>query len=129
MLSERRGGRQDGVKVAQQLEGQEAGKDDTNKEYHVVQEVSELADGGDGDLLCLGLAADHRKRETDFEDQQQNSQDQDWRDLQKLPVILISVPILKIMSQNTIVKVREGGGQGSMVKDHTFALFNFGTLP
>ena len=33
------------------------------------------------------------------------------------------------MSKKTIVKVRWGGGQQSMVKDHTFALFNFGTLP
>ena len=34
----------------------------------------------------------------------------------------------KILSKNTIVKVR-GWGQQSMVKDHTFALYNFGTLP
>ena len=37
--------------------------------------------------------------------------------------------ILKILSKKTIVKVRGGGGQQSMVKDHTFALFNFGTVP
>ena len=36
---------------------------------------------------------------------------------------------LKILSKKTIVKVWGGGGQRSMVKDHTFALFNFGTLP
>ena len=28
-----------------------------------------------------------------------------------------------------LVKVRGGGGPRSMVKDDTFALFNFGTLP
>ena len=45
-------------------------------------------------------------------------------------VVLIwpfSVQILKILSKKTIVKVRRGvGGQRerSMVKDHTFALFN-----
>ena len=37
--------------------------------------------------------------------------------------------ILKILSKKTIVKVRGGGSQRSMVKDHTFALFHFGTLP
>ena len=33
----------------------------------------------------------------------------------------------KKLSKKTIVKVR--GGPRSMVKDHTFALINFGTLP
>ena len=37
--------------------------------------------------------------------------------------------ILKILSKKTIFKVRGGGGQRSMVKYHTFALLNFGTLP
>ena len=36
-----------------------------------------------------------------------------------------SVQILKILSKKAIVKVRGGGGQRSMVKDHTFALFKF----
>ena len=35
----------------------------------------------------------------------------------------------KVLSKKTIVKVRGGEGQWSMVKDHTFALFNLGTLP
>ena len=35
----------------------------------------------------------------------------------------------KIQNKKTIVKVRRGGGQQGMVKDHTFALFNFGTFP
>ena len=35
----------------------------------------------------------------------------------------------KILSKKTIVKVRKGGGRRGMVKDHTFALFNFWTLP
>ena len=36
----------------------------------------------------------------------------------------------KSLSKQTIVKVRgRGGGQRSMVKDHTFVLFNFGTIP
>ena len=34
----------------------------------------------------------------------------------------------KILSKKTIVKVK-GKGQRSMIKDRTFALFNFGTLP
>ena len=34
----------------------------------------------------------------------------------------------KNRSKKTTVTVR-GGGQRSMVKDHTFALFNFWTLP
>ena len=34
----------------------------------------------------------------------------------------------KCLSKITIVKVRGGGRQG-MVKDHTFTLFNFWTLP
>ena len=49
-----------------------------------------------------------------------------------LVIVLIwtfSVEVFKILSKNTIVKVRGGGGQQSMVKDHTFALFNFWTLP
>ena len=41
-----------------------------------------------------------------------------------------SVQILKILSKKTIVNVKGGrGGQQIMVKDHTFELFNFGTLP
>ena len=47
------------------------------------------------------------------------------------PVLIwpFSVQIFKILNKKTIVKVRGGGGQQSMVKEHTFALFNFGTLP
>ena len=34
----------------------------------------------------------------------------------------------KILNKKTLVKVKAGGRRG-MVKDHTFALLNFGTLP
>ena len=37
--------------------------------------------------------------------------------------------IFKTLIKKIIVKVSGGGGQQSMVKDHTFTLFNFGTLP
>ena len=40
-----------------------------------------------------------------------------------------SEQILNFLINKTIVKVRGGGGQRSMVKDHTFALLNFWTLP
>ena len=35
----------------------------------------------------------------------------------------------RILTKNTILMVRGGGGQRSMVKDQTFALFDFETLP
>ena len=40
-----------------------------------------------------------------------------------------SVQISNNLSKKTIVEVRGGGGQRSMVKDHNFMIFNFGTLP
>ena len=36
----------------------------------------------------------------------------------------------KTLNKKNIVKAKGGGGgQQGMVKEHTFALFNFGTLP